>query len=81
MLIFNMKKIGYYCAECRKVKKITQAELAEKIGKTFSAISWFEHGRIDSATILLCYMTDVFSPSDLKIFIRGILNGNFTKKN
>ena len=30
----NQEKIGKFIAECRKTKKLTQSELAEKLGVT-----------------------------------------------
>ena len=32
----NQKKIGAFIAECRKRKKLTQLELAEKLGGAYS---------------------------------------------
>ena len=41
----NQDKIGKFIADCRKNKKLTQQELAEKIGVTDRAISNWENGR------------------------------------
>lgn len=41
----NQKKIGKFIAENRKVKKITQSELAEKLGVTDRSISNWENGK------------------------------------
>ncbi len=41
----NQEKIGKFIAECRKNKKLTQAELAEKLGVTDRSISKWENGR------------------------------------
>lgn len=41
----NQEKIGKFIAECRQEKKITQEELANKIGVTDKAISKWENGR------------------------------------
>ena len=38
-------KIGRFIAECRKNKKLTQAELAEKLNITDRAISKWETGK------------------------------------
>ena len=35
----NQEKIGKFIAECRKKKKLTQADLAEKLNITDRAIS------------------------------------------
>ena len=41
----NQEKIGKFIAENRKSKKITQSELAEKLGVTDRAISNWENGK------------------------------------
>lgn len=41
----NQEKIGKFIAECRKNKKMTQEELAEKIGVSRKAISRWENGK------------------------------------
>ena len=41
----NQEKIGKFIAENRKLKKITQSELAEKLGVTDRAISNWENGK------------------------------------
>ena len=40
----NQKKIGAFIAECRKRKKLTQLELAEKLGETDRSVSNWENG-------------------------------------
>lgn len=55
-------KIGKFIAECRKKKKLTQAELAEKLGITDRAISKWENGKSlpDSGVMLeLCAELDI----------------------
>ena len=37
-------KIGKFIAECRKRKKLTQLELAEKLGVTDRSVSNWENG-------------------------------------
>ena len=37
-------KIGKLIAECRKAKKLTQVELAEKLGVTDKSVSKWENG-------------------------------------
>lgn len=37
----NQEKIGLFIAECRKDKKMTQAELAERLGVTNKSISMY----------------------------------------
>ena len=41
----NQEKIGKFIAECRKDKKMTQSELAEKLGVTDKSIGNWENGR------------------------------------
>ena len=41
----NQEKIGKFILECRKDKKLTQSELAEKLGVTDKSISNWENGR------------------------------------
>ncbi len=41
----NQEKIGNFIAECRKSKKITQSELAEKLGVTDRSVSNWENGK------------------------------------
>lgn len=41
----NQEKIGRFILKCRKEKKLTQAELAEKLGVTDKSISNWENGR------------------------------------
>ena len=41
----DQDKIGKFIAECRKAKKITQSELAEKLGVTDRSVSNWENGK------------------------------------
>ena len=41
----NQEKIGKFIAECRKNKKMTQTELAEKLGVTDKSVGNWENGR------------------------------------
>lgn len=41
----NQEKIGRFIAECRKNKKLTQEQLAEKLGVTNKSISRWENGK------------------------------------
>ena len=40
----NQDKIGKFILECRKAKKLTQSELAEKLSVTDKSISNWENG-------------------------------------
>ena len=66
----NQVKIGKFIAECRKNKKLTQAELAEKLNITDRAISKWETGKgmPDSSIMLeLC--------NELGISVNELLSG------
>lgn len=71
----NQQKIGRFIAECRKNKKMTQAELAEKLGVTDRSVSKWENGRC---------MPDLslFEPlcEELDISINELLSGEKIKK-
>ena len=41
----NQEKIGKFISECRRNKKMTQSELAEKLGVTDKSIGNWENGR------------------------------------
>ena len=66
----NQVKIGKFIAECRKNKKLTQADLAEKLNITDRAISKWETGKgmPDSSIMLdLC--------KELRITVNELLSG------
>ena len=69
-------KIGKFIAKCRKNSKITQSELAEKLGVTDRAISNWENGK---------NLPDVsfFKPlcDELNITINDLLSGEKVEKN
>jgi len=71
----NQQKIGKFIAECRKSKKMTQAELAEKLGVTDRSVSKWENGRC---------MPDLslFEPlcEELGISINELLSGERIRK-
>ena len=66
----NQEKIGKFIAKCRKQRKMTQAELGEKLGVTEKSISNWENGR---------NMPDLslFKPlcNELNITINELLSG------
>ncbi len=69
-------KIGKFIAECRKNKKLTQAQLAEKLNITDRAISKWETGKgmPDSSIMLdLC--------RELEITVNELLSGEVIKMN
>lgn len=69
-------KIGKFIAKCRKDNKITQSELAEKLGVTDRAVSNWENGK---------NLPDVsfFKPlcDELNITINDLLSGEKVEKN
>jgi transcriptional regulator with XRE-family HTH domain len=74
--IMNQEKIGRFIAKCRKTKKITQSELAEKLGVTDRSVSNWENGK---------NMPDLslFKPlcETLNITINELLSGEKINKN
>ena len=66
----NQVKIGMFISECRKKQKLTQVELADKLGITDRAVSKWETGKsLPDASIMLdlCQI--------LKITVNDLLNG------
>ncbi len=66
----NLEKIGKFIANCRKEQKLTQEELAEKLGITYKAVSKWECGKgLPDASIMieLCKI--------LKITVNDLLSG------
>ncbi len=66
----DQEKIGKFIAKCRKQRKMTQAELGEKLGVTEKSISNWENGRNMSDLSL-------FKPlcNELNITINELLSG------
>ena len=75
-------KIGRFIAECRKKEKLTQMQLAEKLGITDRAISKWETGKAMPDSSLMLMLCDI-----LKISVNDLLCGerigmeNSDKKN
>ena len=66
----NQEKIGKFIASCRKKQKLTQEQLAEKLGITYKAVSKWETGKgLPDASIMmdLC--------SILEINVNDLLSG------
>ena len=58
----NLKKVGIFIAECRKSKKLTQEQLAEKLCITDRAVSKWERGlSLPDASVMLdlCNILDI----------------------
>jgi len=70
----NQEKIGKFIAECRKKKKLTQSELADKLNVTNKTVSRWENGH---------YLPDVSIFNDLctilDIEVVELLNGEKSK--
>ena len=71
----NQEKIGKFIAECRKKKKMTQQELADKLGITDKAISKWENGRCMPDISILEPLTE-----ELGITINELIKGERIQK-
>ena len=71
----NQEKIGKFIAKCRKDKKLTQSELAEKLGVTDKSIGNWENGRNMPDLSLFKPLCD-----ELGITINELLSGEKLKK-
>lgn len=71
----NQEKIGAFIAECRKERKLTQGELAEKLGVSVNAVSKWERG-------LNMPDLSLFKPlcNELDITINELMSGEKIKK-
>ena len=73
--MMNQEKIGKFIASCRKKQKLTQEQLAEKLGITYKAVSKWETGKgLPDASIMkdLCCI--------LKITVNELLSGELISK-
>ena len=66
----NQLKIGKFIAECRKQKKLTQMQLAEKLGITDKAISKWERSIAMPDTSIMLELCDI-----LGISVNELLSG------
>ena len=71
----DQKKIGKFIAKCRKDKKMTQSDLAEKLGVTDKSIGNWENGRNMPDLSLFKPLCD-----ELGITINELLSGEKIKK-
>ena len=71
----NQEKIGKFISKCRKDKKMTQSELAEKLGVTDKSIGNWENGRNMPDLSLFKPLCDV-----LGITINDLLSGEKISK-
>lgn len=72
----NQEKIGLFIAECRKINKLTQSELAEKLGVSNRAVSKWENGICMPDYSLFKPLCDI-----LNITINELLDGEKSKEN
>ena len=66
----NQDKIGQFISVCRKEQKLTQGELAEKLGVTDKSISNWENGRNMPDLALFKPLCDI-----LNITINDLISG------
>ena len=71
----NQERIGKFIAKCRKSKKMTQSELAEKLGVTDKSIGNWENGRNMPDLSLFKPLCD-----ELDITINDLLSGEKISK-
>ena len=71
----NQERIGKFIAKCRKDKKMTQSELAEKLGVTDKSIGNWENGRNMPDLSLFKPLCD-----ELEITINDLLSGERISK-
>ena len=71
----NQEKIGKFIAQCRKDKKMTQSELAEKLNVTDRSVSNWENGRNMPDLSLFKLICD-----ELGVTINELLSGERLKK-
>ena len=71
----NQEKIGKFISECRKDKKMTQSELAEKLGVTDKSVGNWENGRNMPDLSLFKQLCD-----ELGITINDLLSGEKISK-
>ena len=72
----NQVKIGKFISECRKNKKMTQAELAEKLNITDRAISKWETGKGMPDTSIMLDLC-----KELGITVNELLSGEIIEMN
>lgn len=76
----NQEKIGRFIAENRKAKKLTQEELAEKLGITNKSISKWENGNCLPNTSQFKPLCEILDISINELFLGEKLNDNAKKE-
>ena len=66
----DQTKIGSFIAQCRKEKKLTQMQLAEKLGITDRAVSKWETGKTMPASSIMLELCEI-----LGITVNELLSG------
>ena len=77
----NQIKIGRFIAECRKKVKLTQKQLAEKLGITDKAISKWERGLAMPDTSIMLELCDILSISVNELLSGEKINMDNNQKN
>ena len=73
--IMNQEKIGKFIAELRKNKKMTQQDLAEKLGTTDKSISRWENGKCMPDLSLFPLLS-----KELEVSVNDLMNGEIVDK-
>ncbi len=77
----NQEKIGNFISERRKVKNLTQAQLAEKLGVSINAVSKWERGLCLMDMSLLKPLSEILNTSINEILAgETISEGEFLNK-
>ena len=72
----NQEKIGKYIATCRKKNKLTQEQLAEKLGVSSKSVSRWENGKTMPDVSLFQQLC-----KELNITINDLLSGETMNEN
>lgn len=76
----NQEKIGKFIAECRKKKKLTQEQLAERLGITYKAVSKWECGKGLPDISIMLELCDILEISLNELFAGEVLSDIEVKK-
>lgn len=76
----NQEKIGKFICECRKDIRLTQQELADKLGITDKAVSKWENGRCMPDISLIKDLTEILGISINELLIGEKINDNNYKE-
>ena len=76
----DMRKVGGQIAELRKNKNLTQADLGERLGVTFQAVSKWERGETLPDTAVLPDLADVLETTVDYILLGGERAARFSRR-